>query len=325
MKANYSKSSLFNQISVPEVFLSSIMPRLSGDSLKLYMYLLYLADKGLSFTQKDILAALTFTPDQLNGCLLELESSDLIIKNKDAISINNISEMRLHSLYKPMESLAPDQCSDKSDRISAIDTINTLHFKGFMSTVWYTTIDKWFNLYGFDPEVMVMLFNQCSKYNKLINTNYAAKIAESWHANNIRTLSDLEAYEARYNCQQQLANRISSSLKLGRQLTDFEMSLVCKWSNTYHYDYDVIELALSRSLRSTRISFEFFDKLLTEWHQAGLRTADEVRSYESNKKQAVATTAGRRSPNNNFSDRSSAMETSDQELIKNLIRKDKQS
>ena len=197
MKASQSTSSFFNQISVPETFLSSIMPRLAGDSVKLYMYLLYLSDKGISFTQRDLMGSLSFTQDQLSGCLLELETADLIVKSRDTITINNISEMRLHSLYRPMESVSPDQVSKHPARMAAIDTINKLHFKGFMSTTWYTTIDQWFTLYDFDPEVMVMLFNQCSKYNKLTNANYAAKIAENWHANRIRTISDLEEFENR--------------------------------------------------------------------------------------------------------------------------------
>ena len=300
--------------------MSSILPRLSGDSVKLYMYILYLADKGLSFTQKDLMTTLSFTQDQLGACLLELESSDLIVKSKDSISVNNISEMKLHSLYRPVEALAPTETSTNKERIAAIDTINTLHFKGFMSTTWYTTIDKWFNLYEFDPEVMVMLFNQCAKYNKL-NPNYAARIAESWHANNIRTLCDLEAYENKYNCQQQLANRISSSLKLGRQLTDFEMDLVTKWSANYGYSYEIIELALCRSVRSTRISFEFFDKIITEWYNAGLKTIEDVKAYEAARRN-INPSATRKSPCNNFADRDTIISEEDQELIRSLVRRD---
>lgn len=321
MKANLIKSSLFNNISIPEVFLSSILPRLSGDSVKLYLYILYLADKGLSFTQKDLMTSLSFAQDQLNGCLLELESQDLIIKSKDSISINNISEMKLHSMYRPIESLTPSETSNNKERIAAIDTINALHFKGFMSTTWYTTIDKWFNLYDFDPEVMVMLFNQCAKYNKL-SPNYAARIAESWHANNVRTLCDLEAYENRFNDQQKLANRIASSLKLGRQLTDFEMGLVNKWSTTFGYTYEIIELALCRSVRSTRISFEFFDKIITEWHNANLKTIDDIKSYETTRRNNIAPTQKRKSPCGNFADRDSTISDEDQELIRALARKD---
>lgn len=323
MKANLSTSSLFNNLALPEVFISNIMPRLSGDSTKLYLFLLYLADKNISFTQKDLMDTLSFVQDQLNGCLLELESSDLIIKNKDSISINNIPEMRLHSLYRPVESVSPDQVSRRTDRMAAIDTINTLHFKGFMSTVWYTNIDKWFKQYDFDPEVMVMLFNQCAKYNKYnINSNYAARIAESWHSNGIRTLSDLENYENRHNALQCLANRISSSLKLGRQLTDFEMNLVTKWHITYDYDYDIIEIALSRSLKSTRISFDFFDKIITSWHEAGLKTLEQILAYEANRASSKSPSARSKSPCNNFTDRDSAISSEDQELIKSLIRKD---
>ena len=124
MKANLIKSSLFNNISIPEVFLSSILPRLSGDSVKLYLYILYLADKGLSFTQKDLMTSLSFAQDQLNGCLLELESQDLIIKSKDSISINNISEMKLHSIYRPIESLTPSETSNNKERIAAIEKLS---------------------------------------------------------------------------------------------------------------------------------------------------------------------------------------------------------
>ena len=112
---------------------------------------------------------------------------------------------------------------------------------------------------------------------------------------------------------------------MGRQLTDFESALVAKWHTTYGYDYSVIEIALSRSLRSTRLSFGFFDKILTEWFNAGLKTPEQIREYEAKTKQPVPSYPSRKSPGGNFADRDSGIKESDQDVIKSLIRKDKQS
>ncbi len=323
MRIVQSTSSLFNNILVPEVFISQVLPGLSGDSVRLYLYLLYLVGRGQSFSLKNLMSELRLNQDSLDACLVELQTAELLVRSADAITLNCLSEIKLHAMYRPVEAVSPSQVPGSGSRAEAIDTINRLFFNGLMSSVWYTTVDKWFKQYGFDPEVMVMLFHQCKKYDR-INVNYGATIAESWHSCGIRTMADLEQYELRFSERNKVCNKIVSVLNLGRRLTDFEMNYVNKWLNTYGYGYDIIELALSRSVRSTKISFDFFDRLLTEWHGAGLTTVEQVQAYEEDRRaQQAKKGSGMRvkTPNGNFSQSDAA----EDEELKKLIRRNKES
>lgn len=47
---------------------------------------------------------------------------------------------------------------------------------------------------------------------------------------------------------------------------------------------DVIDLALKQSSTKYNITFEYLDKLLTDWHEHGFKTPEQIQKYLINQK-----------------------------------------
>ena len=66
---------------------------------------------------------------------------------------------------------------------------------------------------------------------------------------------------------------------LARPLTQYEHGYIERWNIDYGYGMDVIEIALKKTTAKANPNFEYLDKLLTDWHSRGFKTADEVQEF----------------------------------------------
>ena len=44
-------------------------------------------------------------------------------------------------------------------------------------------------------------------------------------------------------------------------------------------DFDIIEIALKKTTSKANPNFDYLDKLLTDWHDRGFKTANEVQAF----------------------------------------------
>lgn len=231
----------------------------------------------------------------------------LLLKRELGFIINNLQEIELHKLYKPNVSLSTEDIEKNEKnrtRISLIETINNSYFQGIMSPSWYADIDLWFNKYNFDEQVMMALFNYCFKRSAL-HKNYVQVVAEAWSKSGVRTFSDLEIYYQKQEIYQQIEKSIKKKLGLSRHLTEYEQNYIRKWTEDFGYSLDIIEIALKKTTSKTNISFEYLDKTITDWHDKGLKTSDDVQNYQiayKTQKKANAQT-DKKATYNNFEQR----------------------
>ena len=143
-----------------------------------------------------------------------------------------------------------------------------------MSPSWYTDIELWFNKYGFDEEVMIALFSHCA-----LHRNYIQAVAEGWARNNIKTYEELDEYFSNIEKLNGVKKEIANKLKIFRPINTFEEEYISKWTNEYGYKMDIIEIALKRSVLKSNAGFEYYDKVLSDWHSKGLNTVQEVETY----------------------------------------------
>ena len=68
--------------------------------------------------------------------------------------------------------------------------------------------------------------------------------------------------------------------KLGKQtLTQYEEAYIEKWLLDYGYNLNIIEIALKRSVYKSNPTFEYFNNIITNWHERGLKTPEEVYAF----------------------------------------------
>ena len=78
---------------------------------------------------------------------------------------------------------------------------------------------------------------------------------------------------------------ISKKLGLSRQLTQYEYAYIEKWIIDFNFSFDIIEIALKRTTSKVNPSFDYIDKLITDWHDREFKTAEQVNKFLTDMKQ----------------------------------------
>ena len=282
------KPLLFSETSIPDIFFAEHLSEIPGNYLKIYLYLIFLSKYGKDVKLNDLSKKLNIPLKEINDGTKFLEEQGLIMKKTTGYVIIDLQEVTLHNLYTPNLSLSKEkieQNAKSKSKSKAIEHINNMYFQGIMGPSWYNDIDLWFRKYAFDEQVMIALFDYCYKRSAL-HRNYVQTVAEAWASNKVKTWNDLDNY---YSNQESL-NKIKKSIakKLGKYngLTQYEQAYIENWVSNFGYDMDIIEIALKRTTFKQNPTFEYINNIITNWHERGLKTPEQVNAFlEQRKKQ----------------------------------------
>ena len=259
----------------------------SGDYIKIYLYIVFLSKYGKDVKINDLSKKLNIDFKTIQEGIKYWEDNGVITKKNTGYIINNLQEIELHKLYKPKVALSAEsikQTAQNQYRAKAIENINNLFFQGIMSPSWYSDIDLWFKKYSFDEEVMIALFQYC--YNRsALHRNYIQTVAEAWFKNNVKTFSDLDSLFEKQEKLNALYKSIGKKLGYTRPLTEYEKGYIEKWNIEFAFNLNIIEIALKKTTAKTNPNFDYLDKLLSDWHDRGFKTVEEIENFLSEFKQ----------------------------------------
>lgn len=278
---------LFSSTELPDVFFTEYLSQASGDYIKIYLYIVFLSKYGKDVKINDLSKKLNIDFKTIQEGIKYWEDNGVITKKNTGYIINNLQEIELHKLYKPKVALSAEslkQTAQNQYRAKAIENINNLFFQGIMSPSWYSDIDLWFKKYSFDEEVMIALFQYC--YNRsALHRNYIQTVAEAWHKSNVKTFADLDSLFEKQEKLNTLYKSIGKKLGYTRALTEYEKGYIEKWTIEYGFDLNIIEIALKKTTAKTNPNFDYLDKLLSDWHDRGFKTVEEIEKFLSEFKQ----------------------------------------
>jgi len=292
MKFEQNFSMLFDDLNLPELFITEYLCNANGDYVKIYLYLLFLCKHGSDISPLDISKQLSIPLQTIELGLKHWEEQGILIKKKSSYEIVDLKKIAVNNLYTPKLTSSPEQAIENMDKNikqnKVIDEINKEFFQGVMSPIWFNRIDNMFHKYLFDEEVMIALFRYCYDRGAL-HQNYMKTVADSWFNNHIRTMSDLESYYLTLDATKKIQKKISKKLGITRNLNEYEEAFIDKWTKDYNYPMEVLELALKKTSGKSNISFEYIDSIISDWHDKKLGTIEDVTSYlEQQKKKAKA-------------------------------------
>ena len=272
---------MFSNTTIPDIFFTQYLPEANGDFIKVYLYILFLSKYDKDIKINDLCKKLGLSLKVIQDAMKYWEEQGVITKKNTGFVFNNLQELELHHLYKPKAALSAEQIQKSAEsqkRAKTIEYINNKFFSGLMPTTWYPDIELWFKKYNFDDEVMIALFEYCFDKSAL-HRNYMQAVADAWSKNNIKTFNDLDQYYEKQEKLNKVANNIIKKLGLGRQLSQYEYAYVEKWMVDFGYSFDIIEIALKKTTSKVNPSFDYIDKLLTDWHDRGFKTPDQVQKF----------------------------------------------
>lgn len=303
-----NESLIFSQTSLPDIFFTEYFSQASSDAIKVYLYLLFLSKYSKEIKINDLSKKLELPLKTIQDSVKYWENEGLLLKKSSGYELANIQEVELHKLYNPKVSLSSESIQKTAQnqyRAKAIENINNEFFQGVMSPSWYGDIDLWFSKYNFDEEVMIALFRYCYERSAL-HKNYIQTVAEAWANNNIKTFSDLDKYYEKQEALSKIYKTISKKLGLNRQLSQYETAYIDKWVIDFGYDLKIIEIALKKTTSKTNPSFDYIDKLISCWHERGLKTPEAIEKFIADMKQKNKDLKSfeKKSNYNNYSQRS---------------------
>ena len=282
-----NNSLLFSTTIIPDAFFTEYFTQASGSAIKVYLYLYFLAKYGKDIKINDLAKSLNLPLKDIQDSIKYWESIGLLIGKNSGYEFANMQELELYKLYNPKITQSPEKIlsTERNQyRAKAIENINNEFFQGVMSPSWYGDIDLWFSKYSFDEEVMIALFRYCFNRSAL-HRNYIQAVAEAWSKNNIKTYSDLDKYYEKQEALAKIEKSISKKLGLNRQLSQYEEAYIEKWVNDFGYNMNIIEIALKKTTSKVNPSFDYIDKIITDWHDRNLKTPDSINKFLQDMKQ----------------------------------------
>ena len=284
-----SKAMIFSQTEIPDIFLSEYLTNMTGDYLKIYLYLVFLSKYNGEININDLSKKLALPINTINEGMKYLEKEGLILRKNTGFIIVDLQEKTLNELYTlKIENSAEKvkQNAQNKARIQLVEYLNNKYFQGVMGPTWYSDIDTWIDKYGFDDQVMINLFDYCFSKSAL-HRNYVQAVVEAWGLNKIKNLDDLENYYMKQEKLMKIKKEIAKKLGRRNGLTQYEEAYIETWVNDYKYDLPIIEIALKRTTLHANASFEYINNIIKDWNERNLRTVVQVNEFlEQRKKQA---------------------------------------
>ncbi len=289
MKISQKSKLELSDIEVPDLFVLNYMSSLEGTDVKLYLYLNFIAKRGLEIENAALAKRLGITEQELGFSLDRLQVEGLVIKNTHGYSLADLKEVEINKSYIPKmaNKKNKEQTEIEKKRIAATYAINESFFQGIMSIGWYSDIGAMFDNYMFSEEVMIALFHYCQEKNALTK-KYVHAVAEGWYKAGVKSFEDLEDYFENYDKIQKIKQKIVKNLKLNRNLTTYEEKYVDTWIKDYGYGIDIIEEALKRTVNICNPTISYINGIISNWHKKGVKTVEDVEQKET--KKTVTTT-----------------------------------
>jgi len=175
------------------------------------------------------------------------------------------------------------------DRLSRDETFTQLVYiaqKYLNKTFTPTDCQILGNLYAnlkIAPELLEYLMEYCAQNNHS-SLRYAEKVALNWHEKKITTVEEARAYSRSFS-KESFAVMKAMGLT-GRSPADFEYELMEKWFRSYGFTREIVLEACSRTIKAIHSpSFQYADRILTDWKEAGVRTLRDISALDKVRKE----------------------------------------
>lgn len=134
-----------------------------------------------------------------------------------------------------------------------------------------------------EPELLEYLMEYCAQ-NHHYSLRYAEKVALNWHERKITTVEEAKAYSRGFS-RESFAVMKAMGLT-GRNPADAEFALMEKWFRQYGFTREIVVEACSRTIQAIHSpSFQYADRILSDWKKAGVRTFRDIAALDKRRKE----------------------------------------
>jgi len=250
---------------ISNIFIDQYLAGASGEYVKVYLYLL--RHEGEAVSVESVADALNHTEADVRRALSYWQKAGVLDESAGA----------------PSPASASGSSCDM-DRLSRDETFTQLVYiaqKYLNKTFTPTDCQILGNLYAnlkMAPELLEYLMEYCAQNNHS-SLRYAEKVALNWHEKKITTVEEARAYSRSFS-KESFAVMKAMGLT-GRSPADFEYELMEKWFRTYGFTREIVVEACSRTIKAIHNpSFQYADRILTDWKEAGVRSLRDIAALD---------------------------------------------
>ena len=284
------RKNIFANISVSEIFILKYMKDMPQEAVKLYMYLLYIEANQINIEIETISKEINISLKDVKASLDYLQEKGLIIMMEEGFYIVDLQEKEVMELYTPKVTASKEmiEANQKKNnkREKIINDIESMYFAGNMKAEWYKKIILWFEKYNFSNEAMLGIFSHCFS-DEVKPIAYVETVVKSMADKGVITINDLSKQIVSYDKKSKIIKFVKTELNLHKALTKPQERIVEKWIFDYNYDKEQIKLVIDKTINAQNVGFNYLDKIITEWHQQGLKTVEEILKYEKENKEKL--------------------------------------
>ncbi len=294
MKYSLNAGEWNSVFAVPASVVDRYIKIASAGSLKLLLFLM--RHGGKSFTDTELKDALGFRREG------ELEDAALFWVQRGIIRYDNTSlaaaaeEMPEQQTLPEMEE-APKRSSSSvravTDSSAAIytaadiaDRINTDKAVSYLFREAQTlygrllkqpesrTILMLVDHYDLPAEVAAMLLKYCFKIGKT-SSGYLQTVAQTWSDDGIRTIAQADERLAKLEHRFAAEEKLRAAMHLTTKFSQKQLNFIRVWTEDWEFSVDMIMHAYDITLDNTgSMNFSYTNKVLENWHAAGIRTKE---------------------------------------------------
>lgn len=260
-------------IPVSAEFIEKKMLGANGAYVKVYLYALSLAYKGISEDTSEIAKKLSLLESDVINAFEYWEKEEVITANNNFIYFGGQAETKSKPKKKTPKNVSELIMNNKAlaDLCALSQNIlgKTLNNSDLETIYWF------YDELGFSPEVISMLLEYCVSKDKR-NMKYIEKVAIGWHENGITTMSQAESY---IKAESEKNSYFYSLRKLfgitDRNLSKSEELYLKTWQNDYGMSEEMIALAYEYCILSTnKLSFPYINSIVKGWFERGIKTIE---------------------------------------------------
>lgn len=274
---------------IDNAFLHHYMPTADPDTLKVYLYGLYLTSAPLSLDNSiaHMCDALAMQEAEIMQAFSSLAESGLV---------EIISYQPLRIKYRIARNLIATRHYKKDKYTDFNQQLEQLFPSvAFTSPNQYTPYYDLMEETRIKPEVLLMIVRYCIRLKgEKVHTNYILAVARSWIAEGVRTIEDVDARICHMDTVSEASRQVAAAVSKRSEIGLEEKQLYIKWTQTWGFSQESILVAAKQC--KNRGGFEKLDRLLDEFFHNQCLSVQDITDYctQKRKMREYATTIVRK-------------------------------
>lgn len=261
--------------SVDNIFVCEYLKNFDGDTVKVYLYCLYLAHSSTPTYVESLCERVDLSFDDVLKCLDTLENESLIeIRSKNPL---DVCFHPISSSYSKPRKIKPGKYKDFNSQLQGILTSKMLSPNDFLSC--YSLLEN----YHFDESAFLLISAYCVELKgKNISLNYILATARDFAHKKLTTLKAVESELENFKLQSSFTSKLLKALNIKRQVVFEDTVLLKKWFEM-GFEEEAI-LTASKLVKGTNAGIRKLDSFILDLFNAKKFSVKDILDFDKNKK-----------------------------------------